>query len=71
MSKLLKQLSPVNENAIVTDPWRPWWERYQPISYILQTRSGNEAEFADMVARCNAVGVRLVTHQNLFKISAL
>ncbi|KAK9688400.1 Alpha amylase, catalytic domain [Popillia japonica] len=53
------QLSPVNENAIVTDPWRPWWERYQPISYILQTRSGNEAEFADMVARCNAVGVRI------------
>lgn len=40
-------------------PNRPWWERYQPISYILGTRSGDEAAFADMVARCNAVGVRI------------
>lgn len=38
---------------------RPWHERYQPISYKLITRSGNESEFADMVRRCNAVDVRI------------
>ncbi|KAI4459934.1 alpha-amylase [Holotrichia oblita] len=51
------QVSPVNENAVIGN--RPWWERYQPISYILTTRSGNEAQFADMVRRCNNVGVRI------------
>ncbi len=39
---------------------RPWWIRYQPISYELISRSGSRAEFADMVKRCNAVGVRFV-----------
>lgn len=34
-------------------------ERYGPISYILTTRSGDEAAFADMTRRCNAVGVRI------------
>ncbi|XP_058454603.1 alpha-amylase A-like [Malaya genurostris] len=57
------QLSPVNENVIVAPPAsdnnRPWWERYQPISYKLTTRSGTEADFLDMSQRCNAVGVRL------------
>lgn len=52
----LAQVSPVNENAV--RPNRPWWERYQPISYKLTTRSGNEQQFASMVSRCNAVGVR-------------
>ncbi|XP_031628205.1 alpha-amylase 4N-like [Contarinia nasturtii] len=51
------QVSPVTENIIV--PNRPWYERYQPISYKLITRSGNEKEFADMVGRCNDVGVRI------------
>ncbi|XP_022909394.1 alpha-amylase A-like [Onthophagus taurus] len=51
------QLSPVSENAIVDK--RPWWERYQPISYNFGTRSGGESEFADMTKRCNAVGVRI------------
>ncbi|KAL5288356.1 Amy-d.2 family protein [Megaselia abdita] len=50
------QVSPVNENVIA--PKRPWWERYQPISFILTTRSGNEQQFANMVKRCNKVGVR-------------
>ncbi|ODM96629.1 Alpha-amylase 2B [Orchesella cincta] len=53
------QVSPPNENAVVTNPFRPWYERYQPVSYKLETRSGNEAQFADMVRRCNAVGVRI------------
>lgn len=40
-------------------PNRPWYERYQPISYKLVTRSGNEAAFKNMVKRCNKVGVRI------------
>ncbi|XP_032074411.1 pancreatic alpha-amylase-like [Thamnophis elegans] len=51
------QISPPNENVVITTPWRPWWERYQPVSYKLCTRSGNETEFKDMVNRCNNVGV--------------
>ncbi|CAG0879313.1 unnamed protein product [Darwinula stevensoni] len=53
------QVSPVHEHVIVTSPMRPWWERYQPVSYKLTSRSGTDEEFADMVRRCNAVGVRI------------
>jgi len=49
------QVSPPTENRLVGGQW---WERYQPISYKLENRSGNHQEFADMVRRCNAVGVR-------------
>ncbi|XP_077293276.1 alpha-amylase 1-like [Arctopsyche grandis] len=51
------QVSPPSENIIIGN--RPWWERYQPSSYKLGTRSGNEAAFANMVRRCNNVGVRI------------
>lgn len=51
------QVSPVNENIIINQ--RPWWERYQPISYIIKTRSGDELDFLDMTTRCNVVGVRI------------
>ncbi|KAK7084372.1 Pancreatic alpha-amylase 2a5 [Halocaridina rubra] len=55
------QVSPVNENVVVHqgNVNRPWWERYQPVSYMLTTRSGDEAAFQDMVTRCNNVGVRI------------
>ena len=39
--------------------FNPWWIRYQPTSYILTSRSGTEAEFADMVTRCKAAGVAI------------
>lgn len=51
------QVSPPNENAVVWN--RPWYERYQPVSYKLVTRSGNRDQFASMISRCNAVGVRI------------
>jgi alpha-amylase len=35
------------------------WERYQPVSYNLTTRSGTEAEFANMCRACNTAGVRI------------
>ncbi len=49
------QVSPPSENHIIGG--RPWWERYQPVSYQLETRSGSRSEFADMVSRCKSAGV--------------
>lgn len=51
------QVSPPNENAVIGN--RPWWERYQPVSYMLTTRSGNRDQFVSMVRRCNNAGVRI------------
>ena len=46
------------EHIVLPNNDYPWWQRYQPVSYILDSRSGNEDEFANMTRRCNAVGVR-------------
>lgn len=54
---ILVQVSPIQENLVVNN--RPWWERYQPISYAWTTRSGNREQFMDMVTRCNRAGVRI------------
>ncbi len=35
----------------------PWWVRYQPVSYQLESRSGTAADFAAMVAACDAAGI--------------
>ena len=51
------QVSPPTENSVIES--RPWWERFQPVSYKVDTRSGTEAEFLDMTRRCNAVGIRI------------
>lgn len=59
------QVSPVNEYAVIDPaPWddnirRPWYERYQPVSYKIQTRSGNETQLKKMVDKCNKSGVRV------------
>lgn len=34
-----------------------WWTRYQPVSYNIGSRSGDEASFLSMVSRCKAAGV--------------
>ena len=52
----LLQLSPPSEHVMVHG--RPWWERYQPVSYILHSRSGTREEFISMVETCNANNVR-------------
>ena len=51
------KVSPPSEHLFI-DGTYPWWQRYQPVSYKLFSRSGTEAQFIDMVSRCNAVGVR-------------
>ncbi|XP_046454250.1 alpha-amylase-like isoform X3 [Daphnia pulex] len=53
------QVSPPMEHVILPENNYPWWQRYQPVSYKLYSRSGSEAEFIDMVHRCNSVGVRI------------
>jgi alpha-amylase len=51
------QVSPPQEHSL-EPPDYPWSERYQPVSYSIErSRSGNRAEFIDMVHRCNAAGV--------------
>ena len=54
------QVSPINDYIIIMQNTvkRPWWERYQPVSYKIASRSGDETAFKSMVDRCNAVGVR-------------
>ncbi len=53
------QVSPPQEHSIV--PSHDWSQRYQPVSYSLErSRSGTEAEFVDMVNRCQAVGVGII-----------
>lgn len=49
------QVSQPVENSVVEG--RPWWERYQPVSYQIEGRSGNRQQFEQMVARCTAAGV--------------
>jgi len=47
------QVSPPNEHISGS----AWWTRYQPVTYKLTSRSGDESAFADMVKRCRKVGV--------------
>ncbi|XP_015786849.1 alpha-amylase 2 [Tetranychus urticae] len=60
------QVSPVLEYAVLNKPYyepaavRPWYERYQPVSYKIISRSGDEAAFTNMVDRCNKAGVRVI-----------
>merc|ERR1711963_224591 len=50
------QVSPPNEHI----QEGAWWARYQPVSYKLESRSGNRGQFQSMVQRCNAAGVIVI-----------
>jgi alpha-amylase len=52
------QISPPMEHALVEG--RSWYERYQPVSFRLESRSGTEPEFAEMVRRCSNAGIMVV-----------
>lgn len=62
------QVSPPNENSVIKG--RPWWERYQPVSYLMTTRSGTEAEFRNMVQRCSDMGIRIYVDAVINHMSA-
>jgi alpha-amylase len=51
------QVSPPNEHRLVAG--HPWWQRYEPVSYLLQSRSGDATAFAEMVRRCADAGVAI------------
>ncbi len=51
------QISPPQEHAIIAG--NPWYEDYQPVSYQLTTRRGDEAALKNMVQTCHAAGIRI------------
>ena len=51
------QISPPNEHRLLLG--RPWYERYQPVSYKLISRSGTRQELGQMIQRCHQVGVKI------------
>lgn len=58
-------LGPNGFDAVQTSPpmehiaGDQWWTRYQPVSYDLVSRSGNEEQFKDMISRCAKAGVKI------------
>ena len=66
------QISPPNEHRVIySNGERPWWERYQPVSYQLVSRGGTRAELIDMVKRCNAVGIEVYADAVINHMSGL
>lgn len=63
-------LGPMGYNAVQVSPpmehilGDQWWTRYQPVSYNLTSRSGDEEEFDDMVQRCKKVRQSLIRESN-------
>lgn len=53
------QISPPQEHAVFPDWEYPWWQRYQPVSYQLESRSGTRKELRDMVQQCRQAGVEV------------
>ncbi|HEX7374702.1 MAG TPA: alpha-amylase family glycosyl hydrolase, partial [Steroidobacteraceae bacterium] len=49
--------SPPAETARIGDQW---WTSYQPVSYKIDGKLGNRAQFAQMVSDCNAAGVKVM-----------
>ncbi|KAF8650166.1 hypothetical protein AX16_005400 [Volvariella volvacea WC 439] len=37
-----------------------WWTDYQPVSYKLDSKHGNRAQFVNMINTCHAAGVRVI-----------
>jgi alpha-amylase len=60
------QISPPNDH--IAGP--AWWTRYQPVTYDLVSRSGDENGFQDMVRRCSAAGVGIYADAVINHIAA-
>ncbi|XP_071851934.1 alpha-amylase B-like [Apostichopus japonicus] len=50
------QVSPPQEHYVGNNVW---WDRYQPASYLINSRGGDRTAFSSMVSRCNNAGVRV------------
>lgn len=53
------QISPPQEHIVLPDYGYPWWQRYQPISYRLESRGGSREQLVEMVNRCRQAGVTI------------
>ena len=55
------QISPPHEHRVLDQGDTPyaWYQRYQPVSYQLSSRSGDRTELVDMIARCRRAGVNV------------
>jgi alpha-amylase len=53
------QVSPPQEHVVLPGAGYPWWQRYQPVSYRVGSRSGDRAQFQAMVSSCHAAGVKV------------
>ncbi|KAJ7615917.1 glycoside hydrolase [Roridomyces roridus] len=50
------QVSPPQEHITGSQ----WWTDYQPVSYILTSKRGNQAQFQSMINTCHAAGVKVI-----------
>ncbi|MBW4461119.1 MAG: alpha-amylase family protein [Nodosilinea sp. WJT8-NPBG4] len=53
------QISPPHEHIVLADYDYPWWQRYQVVSYQLESRSGSRADLQAMIDRCRDAGVAI------------
>ncbi|MBD2093028.1 alpha-amylase family protein [Microcoleus sp. FACHB-1515] len=53
------QISPASEHAVIAHEDYPWWQRYQPVSYQINSRSGDRTQFRGMIDRCRRSGVEV------------
>lgn len=60
------QVSPVTEHILGSE----WYTKYQPIGFGLHSRSGSEAQFAQMIAKCRGAGVQVIVDVILNHIAA-
>lgn len=63
------QVPPPQEHIV--SPGAPWWERYQPVSYRIHSRSGTREQFRSMVERCKKAGVDVYADVVLNHMTAL
>ncbi|MBD1916145.1 alpha-amylase family protein [Phormidium sp. FACHB-322] len=53
------QISPPHEHIVLADYDYPWWQRYQVVSYQLESRSGSRTDLQAMIDRCGKAGVAI------------
>ncbi|KAJ7056017.1 glycoside hydrolase superfamily [Mycena amicta] len=51
------QVSPPQEHVTGSQ----WWTDYQPVSYILTSKRGNQAQFQAMISACHTAGVKVIS----------
>ncbi|MDB9525033.1 alpha-amylase family protein [Oscillatoria sp. CS-180] len=65
------QISPPQEHIVAAEQGFPWWQRYQPVSYQLVSRSGDRAQLRNMVQRCRTAGVEIYADAVINHMAAL